>query len=64
MRPVGTRAGPRWRRDQPNFAATADLADIGGLVGLQSVQRLFLDNNYIRTIENLGHLTQLSWLGA
>jgi len=41
-----------------------DIAKIDNLVGLKSLTKLQLDNNSITEIENLGHLTNLEWLGV
>lgn len=41
----------------------ADIVRIENLNGLHSLQRLQLDNNHIRKIENLDHLTSVTWLG-
>jgi Leucine-rich repeat (LRR) protein len=41
----------------------AGIKRIDNLRGLDSLTRLQLDNNSISKIENLGHLTNLTWLG-
>ena len=39
-----------------------DIVEISHLEGLDRLQKLQLDNNQIKKIENLGHLTNLEWL--
>jgi len=39
-----------------------NIVRIENLVGFESLKKLQLDNNRIRKIENLDHLTNLTWL--
>ena len=41
----------------------SDITRIENFVGFNSLQKLQLDNNRLRTIENISHLTTLTWLG-
>ena len=40
----------------------ANILKIQNLQGLSSLEKLYLDNNIIKTVEGLDHLKQLKWL--